>query len=171
MKLQVNYTAASQILRGMNCVPPPKTVSRMDARFEPPWMGLRRVFGGGTQFMPRRHCISLKPLFTIDMNRKHHAKTCREPTCTDVGNADIASLHGKDCSYNPIAFPPSMEVRCNLLGQCRSYCRGANICHPWGLGTRIRPPRTVEVQVLQEQKTCPAADGLSMVLPIHVSRV
>jgi len=27
-----------------------------------------------------------------------------------------ASLHGKDCSYNPIAFPPSMEVRCNLLG-------------------------------------------------------
>ncbi len=47
---------------------------------------------------------------------------------------------------------------------------GANICHPWGLDIRIRPPRTVEVQVLQEQKTCPAADGLSKVLPIHVSR-
>ncbi len=38
-------------------------------------------------------------------------------TTTDGGSADIASLHGKDCSYNPIAFPPSMEVRCNLLGQ------------------------------------------------------
>jgi hypothetical protein len=25
---------------------------------------------------------------------------------------------------------------------------GANICLPWGLGIRIRPPRTVEVQVL-----------------------
>ncbi len=22
-----------------------------------------------------------------------------------------ADPHGKDCSYNPIAFPPSMEVR------------------------------------------------------------
>ncbi len=22
-----------------------------------------------------------------------------------------SSRHGKDCSYNPIAFPPSMEVR------------------------------------------------------------
>ena len=77
--------------------------------------------------------------------------------------------HGKDCSYNPIAFPPSMEVRCNLLGQCicpwmdgsrttqeqlsRSNCRGAYICHPWGLGIRI-----------------PAADGLSRVPPINVSR-
>jgi len=29
---------------------------------------------------------------------------------------------------------------------------GANICHPWWLNTRSRPPRTVEVQVLQEQK-------------------
>ena len=48
-------------------------------------------------------------------------KTRREPTYTDVGNADIA---------------------------------GANICHPWGLGIRI-----------------PADDGLSKVLPIHVSRV
>jgi hypothetical protein len=28
----------------------------------------------------------------------------------------------------------------------------------------------VEVQVLQEQKTCHAADGLSKVLPVHVSR-
>ncbi len=59
-------------------------------------------------------------MFTTDMNRKHLAETRREPTCTDVGNADIA---------------------------------GANICHPWGLGIRI-----------------PAADGLSKVLPIHVSR-
>ena len=49
----------------------------------------------------------------------HLAETRREPTYTDVGNADIA---------------------------------GANICHPWWLNTRIRPLRTVEVQVLQEQK-------------------
>ena len=52
---------------------------------------------------------------------------CRgiQTTATDGGSVDFASLHGKDCSYNPIAFPPFMEVRCNLLGQCRSYCRGA----------------------------------------------
>ncbi len=49
------------------------------------------------------------------MDRRHLAETRREPTYTDVGNADIA---------------------------------GANICLPWGLGSRIRPPRTVEVQVL-----------------------
>jgi hypothetical protein len=30
--------------------------------------------------------------------------------------------------------------------------QGANIYHPWWLNTRIRPPRKVEVQVLQEQK-------------------
>jgi hypothetical protein len=64
--------------------------------------------------------MRLKPLFTTDMNRKHLAETRREPTYTDVGNADIA---------------------------------GANICHPWGLGSRI-----------------PAADGLSKVLAIHDSR-
>ncbi len=69
----------------------------------------------------------------------------------------IYDPHGKDCSYNPVAFPPSMEVRCgkcgkcmgsnfqpttmdggsadiaslhgcNLVGQRRSSCRGANIC-------------------------------------------
>jgi hypothetical protein len=58
-------------------------------------------------------------LFTTDINRKHLAETRREPTYTDVGNADIA---------------------------------GAYICHPWGLDIRF-----------------PAADGLSEVLPIHVS--
>jgi hypothetical protein len=26
---------------------------------------------------------------------------------------------GKDCSYNPIAFPPSMEVRCGECGKCK----------------------------------------------------
>jgi hypothetical protein len=76
-----------------------------------------------------------------------HATHCKA-TYTEVGNAGIASLHGKDCSYNPIAFPPSMEVRCNLLGQCicpgmdgsrttqeqlsRSNCRGAKIRHGGG---------------------------------------
>ncbi len=33
----------------------------------------------------------------------------------------------------------------------------------------VRPPRTVEAQVLQEQKTCRAADDLSKTLPVHVS--
>ncbi len=78
-------------------------------------------------------------MFTTDMNRKHLAETRRESTCTDVGNADIAYVHGW-----------------TVVGQCRSseaVCRGANIYHPWGLGIRI-----------------PAADGLSNVLPIHVSR-
>ncbi len=87
--------------------------------------------------MPQCQCIYLKLLFTTDMSRRYLAETRREPTYTDVGNADIA---------------------------------GADICHPWGLGIRIRPPRTVEVQVLQEQNTCPAADGLSKVPPTHVSR-
>ena len=27
--------------------------------------------------------------------------------------------HGKDCSYNPIAFPPSMEVRRGECGKCK----------------------------------------------------
>jgi hypothetical protein len=39
-----------------------------------------------------------------------------------------------------------------------------------GLDIRIRPPRMLEVQVLQEQKTCHAADGLSKVPPVYVSR-
>ena len=122
-------------MRDVDCVSLPKTASRMDAGFEPPWMGSRCVFGSDTRYMSRCQYMSLRPLLTADMNRKHLAETRHEPTYTNVGNADIASLHG-----------------CNLLGQCRSYCRGANICHPWGLGIRI-----------------PAADGLSKVLPIHAS--
>jgi hypothetical protein len=35
----------------MDCVSTPKTVSRKDAGFEPPWMGLRRVFSVDTQSM------------------------------------------------------------------------------------------------------------------------
>ena len=50
------------------------------------------------------------------------------PTSTDGGSAGFASLHGKDCSYNPIAFPPSMEVRCNLLGQCICPWRKIDPC-------------------------------------------
>jgi len=45
---------------------------------------------------------------------------------------------------------------------------GANIYRPWWLNTRSRPPRTVEVQVLQEQKTCPAGDGRCQLCPIHI---
>jgi hypothetical protein len=45
---------------------------------------------------------------------------------------------------------------------------GANICHPWWLNTRIRPPRTVEVQVLHEQKTCHAGDGRCQLRPAPI---
>ncbi len=38
---------------------------------------------------------------------------------------ECPDVHGRDCSYNPSAFPPSMEVRCRKLGQCRSKCRDA----------------------------------------------
>jgi hypothetical protein len=44
------------------------------------------------------------------------------PWKSDVGSAENAwsnflpTHHGKDYSYNPVAFPPSMEVRC---GKCR----------------------------------------------------
>ena len=48
-----------------------------------------------------------------------------QTTATDGGSVDFASLHGKDCSYSPIAFPPSMEVRCNLGGQC--ICTGRTV--------------------------------------------
>ena len=40
-----------------------------------------------------------------------------------------------------------------------------------GAHTRIRPLRTVEVQVLQEQKTCLAGDGLSKKSPTHTLTV
>ena len=53
------------------------------------------------------------------MNRAQPPTTRRETTYTDVGNADIASLHG-----------------CNLLGQRRSCCRGAYICRSCTLGCR-----------------------------------
>jgi len=101
----------------MDCVSPPKTVSRMDAGFEPPRMGLRRVFGGDTQFMSRCQCMYLKPLFITDMNRKHLAETRPmliklgpsvgarhpHPTATDGGSAGFAYVHGW-----------------TVVGQCRS---------------------------------------------------
>jgi hypothetical protein len=34
----------------------------------------------------------------------------------------------------------------------------------------LEPPWMLEVQVLQEQKTCHAADGLSKIPPVYVSR-
>jgi len=50
------------------------------------------------------------------------------------------------------AQPPTTrhETTCTDVGN--ADIAGANICHPWWLNTRIRPLRTVEVQVLQEQK-------------------
>ena len=41
-------------------------------------------------------------------------------TYTDVGSADIAYVHGW-----------------TVVGQCRSNCRGANICHPCKLDSSI----------------------------------
>jgi len=35
--------------------------------------------------------------------------------------------HGKDCSYNPIAFPPSMEVRCGKCGICKDQSSAMDI--------------------------------------------
>ena len=50
------------------------------------------------------------------------------------------------------AQPPTTrrETTCTDVGN--ADIAGANICHPWWLNTRSRPPWTVEVQVLQEQK-------------------
>ena len=53
-----------------------------------------------------------------------------------------ADHHGKDCSYNPVAFPPSMEVRCGECGKCRSNFQPTTMArivptillhflHPW----------------------------------------
>ena len=80
----------------------------MDAGFEPPWMGLRRVFGGDTQFMSRCQCMCLIPLFTTDINLRHLAETRPmliklgpsvgarhpHPTTTDSGSAGFAYVHG-----------------------------------------------------------------------------
>ena len=65
----------------------------MDAGFEPPWMGSRCVFGSDTRFVSRCQYMSLRPLLTTDMNRKHLVETRHEPTYTDVGNADIAGAN------------------------------------------------------------------------------
>ena len=66
-------------MRDVDCVSLPKTVSRMDAGFEPPWMGSRCVFGSDTRFMSRCQYMSLRPLLTTDMNRKHLVETRHEP--------------------------------------------------------------------------------------------
>ena len=109
----------------MDCVSPPKTVSRMDAGFEPPWMGLRRVFGGDTQFMSRCQCMCLIPLFTTDINLRHLAET--RPMLIKLG--------------------PSVGAR-----------------HP-------HPTTTDSGSAgFAGAKTCHAADGLSKVLQVHISR-
>ena len=48
--------------------------------------------------------------------------------------------------------PPSTRRKATYKDEENADIAGANICHPWRLNTRSRPPRTVEVQVLQEQK-------------------
>ena len=66
-----------------------------------------------------------------------------------LGSAENVSLHGKDGSYNPIAFPPSMEVRCNLLEQ--------RIC-PWMDGSRTTQER-LSRSSCRGAIICPAGDG------------
>ena len=50
------------------------------------------------------------------------------------------------------AQPPTTRRETTYTDVGNADIAGANICHPWWLNTRSRPPRTVEVQVLQEQK-------------------
>ncbi len=50
------------------------------------------------------------------------------------------------------AQPPTTHRETTYTDVGNADIAGANIRHPWWLNTRIRPPRTVEVQVLQEQK-------------------
>ena len=64
-------------------------------------------------------------------------------TYTDVGSADIAWLHG--CNLLGQCICTGRTV----LGQCRSYCRGENICHLCKLDSSI-----------------PAADGPAIVCRI-----
>jgi hypothetical protein len=58
----------------------------------------------------------------MDVGSAENARSNFLPTHMDVGSAENAwsnflpTHHGKDYSYNPVAFPPSMEVRC---GKCR----------------------------------------------------
>ena len=63
------------------------------------------------------------------MNEKEflYSRCAVNTTYMDVGSADIASLHG-----------------CNLLGQCRSYCRGANICRPCRLDCSVHATVNLE---------------------------
>ena len=102
-------------MRDMDCVLPPKTVSRMDAGFEPPWMGSRRVFGGDTRFMSRCQCVCLKPLLTTDMNREHLAETRREPV--HEGSAAASDRHGRwkcmFCRSKKPAMRLTVSARCS----------------------------------------------------------
>jgi bacterioferritin-associated ferredoxin len=50
----------------------------------------------------------------FDIYDPHGCGECGK--CREQFSADP---HGKDCSYNPVAFPPSMEVRCGECGKCR----------------------------------------------------
>ena len=61
---------------------------------------------------------------------------CRVTTLPAVGSPLGLSMEetslagdpqGRDCSCNPSAFPPSMEVRCGKVEQCRSNCRDAKV--------------------------------------------
>ena len=74
----------------------------------------------------RRRCdcralrrISAIPLGEGAIERRAHSAdadrgTAHRPLSGTAGlaYAGCGRLHGKDCSYNPFAFPPSLEVRC-----------------------------------------------------------
>ncbi len=70
------------------------------------------------------------------MDQEYLPMTRRETTYKGVGNADIASLHG--CNLLEQCILPWMAGSRTMQEQLsRSNCRGANICHPWWLNTRI----------------------------------
>ena len=76
-------------------------VPTMLLHFLRPW----KADGGGTTPWMEEVERSRKP--------EPRAKQEPEPRATQGAVAEErARLHGKDCSYNPVAFPPSLEVRC-----------------------------------------------------------
>ena len=95
-------------------MPQVSKVSSLDAPTESGWNhdsdkdGLSAITYPVRDVAEHESYVSSEPAIDMPRNGLH-----------DVGNADIASLHG-----------------CNLLGQRMSSCRGANICHSWWLNTR-----------------------------------
>ena len=122
----------------MDCVSSPKTVSRMDAGFEPPWMGLRRVFSDDTQFMSRCQCMCLTPLFTTYMNRRHFAETRREPIRGSSASASLRLTVSTRClrfiSQGIICGTVVNGTKLRVLSMIFQQLGDINCCHVNGKG-------------------------------------